>query len=342
MKALFYTIVFAMIANVLQAQNIYSVSNIEGSGADFTSLQEALDEAEDGDIFLVQGSAENYGNFIVDKQVAIYGPGYVLGQNEEPFTQANTAHAEISNAQFDEGAEGSLISGVVITGALYCQSDMVVTRNNLRGAITTAFSSHESNVIFRQNYFTGVALLANSNCDAWIYEGNIFNRNLSNLVQSASMSGFVFRNNTFYYNSTSGTVSYITWSAVFENNIFLTAGADVEFSNTTGVFENNITSGTGSFNSIGGENLDGVDPEDLLVGLSGSIDSSEDGFFVLLDNSPAVDYGNDGGECGAFGGSYPYVFSGIPEIPNIFFLDVPTSASTSDGLEIHLKAKSNN
>jgi hypothetical protein len=67
---------------------------------------------------------------------------------------------------------------------------------------------------------------------------------------------------------------------------------------------------------------------------------STDGKWQLKDNSPAKGAGTEGTDIGPFGGPKPYILSGIPNIPRIYFFDSPTSVTGTTGLPVHLKAKS--
>jgi hypothetical protein len=64
-----------------------------------------------------------------------------------------------------------------------------------------------------------------------------------------------------------------------------------------------------------------------------------EGKYVLIDGSPAIGTGNSGNDCGIFGTNTPYVFSGLPPMPHIFESNIPFSGSSSDGLPVHIKAK---
>ncbi|GAB4372155.1 MAG: hypothetical protein Kow0042_15340 [Calditrichia bacterium] len=73
---------------------------------------------------------------------------------------------------------------------------------------------------------------------------------------------------------------------------------------------------------------------------SGSV--STDGDWQLRSGSPAIGAGLNGEDCGMFGGTTPYILSGIPAIPTIYFFVAPSSASGTQGLQVQIKAKSNN
>ena len=98
---------------------------------------------------------------------------------------------------------------------------------------------------------------------------------------------------------------------------------------------NNISSGTVFGTSNG--NQSNVDMSTVFVGPEGN---STDGQWQLKPGSPAIGAGTDGNDIGMFGGPSPYVLSGIPGIPHIYFFSSPANGSGSSGLQVHIKAKS--
>ncbi|MFC2138715.1 hypothetical protein ACFLTE_11120, partial [Bacteroidota bacterium] len=80
----------------------------------------------------------------------------------------------------------------------------------------------------------------------------------------------------------------------------------------------------------------GVDMATVFEG-TGSTDAQ----WQLKAGSPALGYGTDDADCGMFGGIDPYVLSGIPPIPAIYYYSAPSSASTATGLPITIRIKSN-
>ncbi len=69
---------------------------------------------------------------------------------------------------------------------------------------------------------------------------------------------------------------------------------------------------------------------------------STDGKYQLKEGSPAKGGGLNGVDCGVFGGSTPYVLSGIPPGPSIYEASAPASAPKGAGLSVTLKIKSHN
>ena len=66
--------------------------------------------------------------------------------------------------------------------------------------------------------------------------------------------------------------------------------------------------------------------------------ASTDGKWQIQTNStiPIKD------KCGAFNGLTPYILSGIPDVPSIYYLNVPFTGKQIDGINVTIKAKSNN
>jgi hypothetical protein len=66
---------------------------------------------------------------------------------------------------------------------------------------------------------------------------------------------------------------------------------------------------------------------------------STDGQWQLKPGSPAIGAGVGGVDCGMFGGDSPYVLSGIPSIPTIYFFNAPLEGGNQ--LPVQIKIKSN-
>jgi hypothetical protein len=189
---------------------------------------------------------------------------------------------------------------------------------------------------------------------------------------SASSSGLSFKNNVIVgsmafsvfsdnynnilldHNTIVGTGSSFTFYGwIFTNNILLrlkTSPAD-----TTIFLSNNQTMDPSSRNnictyaailpnpSINKILANTVGSDSLFITSNNSQGiTSTDGYYMLKTNSPGKAYSTDLTDCGAFGGSAPYVLSGLPPIPNIYFLQINQNATQGGGLKINIKAKANN
>ncbi|MEM1003444.1 MAG: hypothetical protein AAGH46_12425, partial [Bacteroidota bacterium] len=58
---------------LMKAQTIHTVDNCPNSAADFTTIQDAIDAAEDGDIIYVQPSMTSYGSINLNKEIDLIG-----------------------------------------------------------------------------------------------------------------------------------------------------------------------------------------------------------------------------------------------------------------------------
>lgn len=62
----------------------------------------------------------------------------------------------------------------------------------------------------------------------------------------------------------------------------------------------------------------------------------------LTSNSLAIGAGVNGEDCGPFSGTAPYIPSGIPAIPSIYYFKGPAVVSTvNTGLPVQIKVKAN-
>ncbi len=132
------------------------------------------------------------------------------------------------------------------------------------------------------------------------------------------------------------------YNSIVKNNIHYGASGSGTgfFENTNNVFEYNMTSKTTIPPGIG--NVTNIEPDSVFVDYTGSLGYSTDGKWQLKEGSPAIGAGENGIDCGAFGGTSPYVLSGLPAVPHIYEAIVPTSGSAASGLPVTIKVKSQN
>ena len=137
-------------------------------------------------------------------------------------------------------------------------------------------------------------------------------------------------NNNIFYNS-SGSNWLSTTGSVFKNNIFL---GIVDISGNT--FFNNISIGNNL--PAGNGNVNNANSSLLFI----STNRTYDKHYQLGASSPAIGAGENGTDCGAFGGATPYILSGLPPYPVITDLQVSGTGSTTVPLNVTISAKSNN
>ena len=304
----------------------WTVSNKSGVDADATTIQAAHDMAAAGDTIYVEGSSVNYGSLNLTNKVFIYGPGYFLGENPE--TQANIAPAYIEGLDFSTGSDGSIVSGLYITNSVDINaSNVTLKRNYITGSYTIDIETAQTNVLILQNYIISSSYdlmqVSTGSSNIMIHNNYIYHGNTYNAIETEGTAVVDVLNNVIYGNITVSNSS-------FTNNIYRT-GTPTGSGN---VYYNNLCNGT-QFPS-GNGNQQTVDMGTVFVG-----PGTTDGQWQLAASSPALGAGLSGEDCGMYGGPDPYVLSGIPNIPSIYYFTAPTSASESSGLPVHIKVKSN-
>ncbi|GHT21224.1 hypothetical protein FACS189430_00910 [Bacteroidia bacterium] len=289
-------------------------------GADFATLDAALSGITAGDTLYLEGSQTAYtlAETGITKKVTIIGPGYFLTEN--PNTLERQSAATISSTvNIKPAAAGTVIEGVTfynssLSSPIYIGADNVILRRcciqesvSFSDGITG--STHINNTVITQCYITSAVGGSSTDTNDQPYNALITKNIFLNLSSSnlSYLYNATIEHNTIY--NTYASINYL-YGCVIQNNIMRTIGTT-----TTGSsINNNVT-----FTSA-----------DFATGTS-------DGQYQLKADSPAKIAGTNGVECGAFGGVSPYVLSGLPDIPHIYDIDAPTTASAASGLQVIIK-----
>jgi len=304
-------------------------------GADYTTIQSAHDAANSGDTVHVMpfpSGSTPYGDLICTKKLIMIGNGYFLSLN--PNTQAYPVTSQLNKIDFAPGSDGSVVTGMTIIGDMTIQDGV----NNI-------------NVL--RNYFNGALLNLDGNAAGSTTIGvkNIsiignYNTSITN-VNSNTSTSISIRNNVLYQVGLSSK-----FSGVCSNNIII--GGLLSISNfiisnnistaTSAAFKNITSAGNSFFNNIcytnelpvGNGNINGATTGSIFVGTTGT---STDGQWKLKIGSPGIGAGTSGNDCGIFGGSTPYQLSGLPSVPSIYQLSIPSS--TANSLNVTISVKTN-
>jgi len=362
-------LVFLSIASL--AQNSYTVSNVPGTSANFRTLQGAHDSVAAGSILYLLPSSTSYGDAAFTKKLTVYGTGYFIGANLSPNTQASTGGVIVNSINFRPGSDNSFIEGLQLTDItgqspvvrriyLDTVSNVVISR-----CLFTPFNGG-TNYYF---YLSGANNCIIRNC--YVYSQGRLVSSFINMYQATGYSGIQFRNNIIDYSSIGDNGFFmqsnlgqgISTDALFINNTFLVNLRNYDFANLS--YTNNIfvnTAGPGTFynynNGLYGNNLNNITNAPLLWPTVGNnqLNANTDSLFVktlsgyhsmdqglmLRDTSYANTYGVGGIACGAYGGETPYKLSGIPAIPYIYSLSVPTQATAPGTITVRIKAHASN
>lgn len=315
---------------------IITVNN-STSNADYTSIDSAIANANVDDEIRVYGSPISYGTVNVNKRVKIIGVGYFLTEN--PQTQTTGSSVVIQQIYFKTGSAGASLIGVYLSSTTFIQEDNIFLKrcrlhrvdiyNRIGLVINQCFSNsfiqnmsggNTTGLVISNSVFDYIFTASTSNIISGTFTNNIFT-SYHNLAQLPKNS--IYKNNIFTATNNGYTVNEAGGS-IFENNIWSQSQGYVNLTN------GNTGSNTG--------NLFSVSSSSMFEGTTGN---STDGQYQLKTGSPAIGAGKNGIDCGIFGGTEPYVLSGIPPIPNIYELNAPTSVTTSGGLQITIKLKAN-
>ena len=323
--------VIALLLCVLSSTTLYAKvwrvdNNTLHNAGEFTRLIQAYDAAADGDTIYVFGSSTSYESLEIDKRITIIGPGYFLGQN--PDSPLNTLEATLpSGLTFKAGAEGSVVMGLVFSNRTYIETSNI-------SLIRNKFSYQGHNVIeidagvivveIKQNYIEGGISLDGNNNNI-----NICNNYISAVYYSVYTAIYCPTSSSLFLtnNVISGNMSIC--NSILTNNIL-----------KLGNLEGSLNSYSYNFcdsNQFGSENGNQayIDMSTVFVD-----EGSEDGKWQLKSNSPVAGQGFEGEDPGMFGGDDPYVLSGQPNIPVIYFFTGDATGTATTGLNVHIKGKS--
>jgi hypothetical protein len=339
------TAIFLMLSFFSAGATSWRLNNNPAVDADFSTFQAAHDAAAAGDTIYVEGNGNeaHYGNITISKKLIIIGPGYFLNENDS--TYANPIFARVLSIYIQPTAAGTEIYGLYIytadanTNHLRIRaSNVVIARNSfyLNYLNNILIDANVENVSITQNYAYQILTSSNS-----IVANNILisNNFISNIIDLNNLSSAIISNNVIR-----AYLTHVFYSQI-KNNIFYQAHTmDVLCVGNTGNFVayNLLAGGLVSGGTYGPGNVGNVDMSTVFVGYPTQGSYSTDGLWQLKADGPAIGAGEGGIDCGMFGGPLPYVLSGLPAIPRIYEAIVPSAGSTTSGLPVIIKAKSQN
>jgi hypothetical protein len=290
------------------------------SGRLFTEIKTAHDHisVKNGDTLRVEGSEKVYLPFICIKQLVIIGPGYFLGDNNG--VNSVVASAKVGDGlRFRDGSQGSYFIGMETTGANFQLETSNIYVVRCKAAYLVFNRASNCKVVMS---YIGIISGYNS--------ANI-NISITNCVIDSDDSEIPYAN---YDNNILIGKPYV-WkfsAGTFRNNILIERDAKVDIKSPN--IQNNLAQ-NGQFGTDNGNQI--YEPADLFIG-----GTSSDGKYQIKATSKFTKAGYNGTQPGIFGGSEPYVLSGVPPIPIIYDLNVPGTGSAATGLNINVKIRGAN
>jgi hypothetical protein len=353
-----FTIPFLSIATVR------TVSNQPSGGAQFNTIQLAVDASADGDTVYVHGSANIYDAFaLTDKKLAIIGPGWA--PDKDIALQANINGCNLRNSSNPGSPSGTELQGLIFLQganlALNFGSDLAVASLRIircQFNSTVNFNLGTSNDLFEGCLFlTSINFTTNSTNGASniLFQNNQFYAN-----QCCTSSGFTglhtnisnvqFDHNVFYGDgSGAGVLAFSGCQFLtFSNNIFSRRNPS-GISNST--FTNNITINCGSIGdsvwirngNVGTGNIAAQNPQTTTdittAGFSGLND-------FTITSGPANNAGSDGKDIGLLyepTGSLNFTNSRNSRFPRMFSMNITTPTVAAGGnINVVVEARKSN
>ncbi len=308
----------------------------------YQTFNEAMTAAIDGDTLYLP--ARGFTELIIDKAVHIVGIGY------HPDSTSATGDTHVSTyIKILNTASGGSIQGIRVF--YYIQFGTSTSNDNVQNFLIKRCYLEQG------IYFS----CCGTNLEA-------MNNSVIECVIGGQVSGYNAQNNIFANNVIYGPL--ISWkTSLFSNNIFNNNSSDAMNTVDNCTFNNNIFTAEGytdysvnnNFfnNNIFGDMV-GITPCDIYD-YSNTCDANvtnvnESNFFLqwtdgssisnyflqdfhLSPSSPATDAANDDGDCGIYGGIFPWKDGGIPHNPHIQIQTISNATDENGDLEINIKVQ---
>ena len=349
MKTIITLFVLLLYSTIINAQ-IITVDNNLNSAAQYTDLQEAIDDANSGDTLYISGSGTTYGTVVllINKPLVLIGAGI----NSENPAEKQTS---INNIQFTEdGASGCVFQNLIFSGGINYHDTIDI-----------------SNIVVRRCKLNSINIASNSY--NWLIENNIILGRINRVGGPPYPSDIIIRNNIFYNGSIS--ISNFKFGSIYiynnlflgqaggplvnlidvtiKNNIFYysiqVSGGSLGTTKEHSLIRNNLSFGTNFL--FGGPGDDGSNQITDPLFIDGDENFSFLNDYRLQDGSPALTASSSGEEIGIFGGVAPFPLDLATEffsnpnisIPLITEMEILSSDVPLDGsFEVQLKAHGSN
>lgn len=323
----------ALMATTAQARS-WRINNDTTKMANFASINAAMNSTDvtAGDtLYLDPGCSLTSGQtHTVRKRVTIIGTGY---------TGVKLPHrgASISGDLYLY-AEGIKLQSLNISATVYIRANNITIERCYCSRISNDRSDYNAQYATIHNCYVSDYLVG---CGAtetstafWTIENSIFSSTNATCIRG--LYNATIRNNLIVNSSTSTGTNYsyrclsqLTDCQIVNNIIIKTKSpANALYSVDATQLHNNVISS----NTNPETNRANVTTTDAVY--TGDVQS-----YALTDDSPARGYGEDGTDCGIFGGLYPYVKGGLP-YGHPYYENFVVSSMPVDGkINVSLKVK---
>lgn len=339
--------VFALSANA----KVWRINYDENANADFRTITAACSSSKVANTDTLYCEAGNhYGsaddNVISRPGLKVFGPGWGF---EPQYGNTSTIADARFSAQVRINANNVYVSGIVANGDLYLKSNSNAKRGITidRCKINSFYVESRdtlSNVTIKNCYLGRIHLYGISQeLKNWYIINNIIEKRYVYPYYNAIRFEYIGNDIVSNFNILHNTIVFIPYNtsnapidvhnSLIQDNIIINPDNHsnvLDFSTNRGnIIRKNV------FSMSGGD----VEHADIIANFPDNyyVEATEAGtftctkstfgfeqYFQLKDGSPAKNAAYDGGDCGAFGGSTPYIIGGRPQgIPYITDVEVP-------------------
>lgn len=319
--------VMLLLSSQLVQAKVWRINNNAGSSANFAQISDAMGNPSvvAGDTLYLEGSATIYTGANFTKKLVVIGPGYLLSGNDgNPGLQYNPNSANVT-LYIDSTASGSKFFGLTLTANMNGGADDLQFERCLVGFNSWSSGRSMNNIKVNKCIVNGfrIGTYATENLE-------ITNCIVENSFSYTSGNNILFRNNIVNGITMTIANAYIT-NTIFYGGAFIFSTCTVKHNISTG---NTLPAGNNNRNNIAAVTI-------FVTSLS------RDGKWVLLPTSPARGTGEPINgitpDLGIFGTDDPYRISGIPPVPTVYELTVPSSVpATASNMTITVSTRSNN
>jgi len=338
----FFLISFLLITFQFNAQKVVALHTSGGVQffSDENAFQSAYETAADNDtIYLPGGSFAPPASF--EKKLTIYGVGHNPETTSATFMTIISGDFNISSEAAGMYLEGVQISGDITFDYNEPINDIIVKRCKFEDLnIDGDLSNPSESCIFQENIMDKL--------DTRNLLNSTFFNNIINLTVNEAHN-LIFLNNLFLHVDCSGwtydnTIDYAN-GCLFKNNIFLQGPcSNVVGGSGESTYSHNIF--CASLESI----ILGTDPimdsnysmnsGDIFINYTGGSFTYEQDYH--LTTAALANPGDDGTQCGIYGGYYPWKEGSIPSTPHIVSKNISNTTDESTGtihIDINVQAQ---
>lgn len=311
----------------------------------YQTVQAAINIAGPNDTIYVEASPNTYPLFVIDKPLTIFGEGFynqfnpqVSGSGLEtktgPFTiEAAGAGTKISGIHFETTTPCQVkANNVTIENCLFSDNSLTVVSENIQDITIRQciFLDPDNNF----NTGTGATQASNISVTNCVFNGKI--------TLQASQVLSKFNNNIIANTITTGTLLNLHASE-FKNNILKNAQATyvINDGSTEGISHNIIAANMTNFPTANNNIVLTLAQQNANLFVNPS-PNSPDAAYALQAAYTQGNLGSDGTQRGIFGGSTPYILSGVGDIPLIYQMSSNGVATPNSGLNITISTRTSN